>query len=256
MYRLPILDFLQRDCAFFVTKAIKQHWSQTRYSYRTKPRPDNGLMLLLHGEIKLLAGDGVLTARAGDVVFLPKSSHYEAVFEREAEDYLVNFDGPEGALEISAPVRLLQNAPFSCSEAFAALVEERLSGDPSSLRFKGLLYMLLDSIVTGANGESRTVEKAKKLLSGEELKISEIANRCGISESGFRKEFKAETGLSPTEYRLDARITKAKYLLESTDMNVSEIADALRFYDAAYFCRMFKLRTGLSPMQFAKRKQL
>lgn len=132
--------------------------------------------------------------------------HYEAVFEREAEDYLVNFDGPEGALESSA--------------------------------------------------RHKTVEKAKKMLGGEELKIWEIANQCGVSESGFRKEFQAETGLSPTEYGLEARTAKAKYLPESTDMNVSEITDALHFYDAAYFCRMFKPRTGLSPMQFAKRKQL
>lgn len=261
MCQRHIIDFLESDKAFFTTKLLKQHWRQDKYSYRTRPRPDYGLMLLLHGEVKLVTENSSLIARAGDIVFLPKYSYYEAVFESEAEDCLINFDATDADFKIEAPVRLLQNTPLSCTEGFETLIEEDVLGKRSVLKLKGLFYMLIDSVVssyfTQSSAESKMIEKAKELLRSEnEIRISEIARECGISESGLRKKFKEVVGCSPTECRLAFKLNKAKYLLEATDLNVGEIADMLHFYDAAYFCKMFKTYTGISPMQFAKRKQL
>lgn len=261
MYRQTIIDFLNDEHTFLITKLLKQYWKQRCYSYRINPRPDFGLMLLLHGQIKFVSADRQLTAKAGDIVFLPKNSYYDAVFENEAEDYLINFDAAEGELDLLFPVRLLQNAPLSYSETFDTLIEEQIFGNQNSLKVKGLFYLLLDSVVSGvfaeSSAESKIIEKAKALLrSDEELRISQIAHQCGICESGLRKKFKAALGISPTEYRLNFKLSRAKYLLESTDLNVGEIADALHFYDAACFCRMFKAYTGMSPMQYATRKQL
>jgi len=252
--RQAVIDFLKEDRGFRVVKLLKQHWKNTHYSYGTTPRPDYGFMLLLHGEVKFLCEDWELVGKAGDVLFLPKNSYYEAVFDGETENYLVNFDG-DGELSFSVPLRLLQNAPLSCMERFDLLMEEQIDG--SFLRRQGLFYLLLDRIVkeTESFGKRKNLEKAKNLLT-QELQICEIARACGLSESGLRKEFKEAVGISPSTYRMNYRLAKAKYLLESTDMEVSEIAEALHFYDPAYFCKVFKKSTGMSALQFAKRKQL
>lgn len=256
-----VLEYLRGDRVLSLTKLLKQHWNRERFDYRLLSRPDHGLMFVLHGEVKLL-GDGVsLTASSGDVVFLPKHSRYEAVFEGEAEDYLVNFNVSGEEPNVFFPIRILHGAPLSCSEGFASLIGERYFGNPSELRLKGLYYLLLDSIAKAVDGNAfedhETVEKAKELLCGEEeIKVREIARLCGISESVLRKRFREEVGSSPARYRLLRKLEKAKYLLESTELSVAEIADALHFFDAAYFCKTFRTHVGMTPMQFAKRKKL
>lgn len=261
MQKKEIFDFFNADHCFTVAQILKQHWKQDKYSYRNNPRPTYGLMLLIHGEIKFFAEDTVLTARAGDVIFLPKHSRYEAVFENGSKDYLVSFDAPDTPPSPCVPTLLFSNAPTACYNGYASLVEAHFSDTYTSLRIKGLFYTLLDciskSILAHSSGERDMIERAKELLRGdEELTVVQIAKQCGVSESALRQKFKAATGGSPLAYRLGFKLTKAKYLLESTDMSVYEIADVLHFYDTAYFCKSFKKLTGLSPRQFTKSKRL
>ena len=50
------------------------------------------------------------------------------------------------------------------------------------------------------------------------------------------------------------RLERARDLLGSTGMNLSQIADALGYADAANFTRAFKRWTGLSPSHFRARE--
>ena len=86
--------------------------------------------------------------------------------------------------------------------------------------------------------------------------MSEIAKECAVSESGLRRIFKEQTGMTPVEYRLAARINQAAYLLEATGMSVSEIADKLGFFDTAYFCKIFKRQMGMTPREYSKNKKM
>ena len=80
------------------------------------------------------------------------------------------------------------------------------------------------------------IARAKALLSEDDgYSIEKIAKDCAVSESGLRKIFKDNLGVSPIQYRITEKITKAKYLLEATDMTVDEISDKLGFFDTAYF---------------------
>jgi AraC-like DNA-binding protein len=49
---------------------------------------------------------------------------------------------------------------------------------------------------------------------------------------------------------------RAMYLIESTNMTVNEIAESLSFFDAAYFCKVFRAYTGMTPTQYAKSKRI
>ena len=72
-----------------------------------------------------------------------------------------------------------------------------------------------------------------------------------MSETAYRKRFKAVTGAAPLQYINNLKIEKARQmLLDSEDISVKEICDILNFYSLPYFYKVFKEHTGLTPMKY------
>lgn len=254
----------EQNCNFIPKKILKQHWTQSRFSYMENPRPDYGIMLVLNGQIDFVSPHtDTLCAKAGNLIFLPKNSYYEAIFRielGEIDNYLINFES-DNVVEYTGPMLISENASFTCIELFQQFIDEMYNIENMNFRSKGLFYLLLDSVLStnkATKSAHYTVfEKAKVLLKkSDDIPISRIARECSVSESGLRKIFSDISGMSPTQFRLKEKFNKAKYLLESTDMSVVEISDRLNFYDAAYFCKMFHKQTGLSPKQYRQKKKL
>ncbi|MDR1623392.1 MAG: AraC family transcriptional regulator [Tannerellaceae bacterium] len=84
-------------------------------------------------------------------------------------------------------------------------------------------------------------------------KPEDIAKQLGLGYSWFRRIFKEYTGISPAQYQLQQRLLKAKDLLANTQMNISEIAYALRFENVGQFSTFFKKREGVTPSEFRER---
>lgn len=87
------------------------------------------------------------------------------------------------------------------------------------------------------------------------VSIEQLAQDLNVGYSYFRQMFRKYTGISPTQYHLSLRIQKAKDLLVSTDQSFKEIAIDLGFESYFYFSRIFKDKTGKSPMEFRKEHQ-
>ena len=246
-----------------LTTVRKQVWKTKKFSYKDTPRPDYGLMFLHRGRVDFVCNGATLSANAGDLIFLPKDCRYEVFFYTEKEevaDYLVNFSATS-VKTVDAPVRLLQKLSTSFMKTFEKI--SKLEFENKSIFFRnGNLYFLLDELFTFVKCENRRptdeiLDTAISLLCGDEdLSIKEIAKACNVSESGFRKMFTDEYGVSPTQYRRLNRIKKAKYLLESTDLSVKEIAYELHYYDESYFCRTFLKLVGKTPKEYLKDRKL
>lgn len=84
------------------------------------------------------------------------------------------------------------------------------------------------------------------------VNIENLAGDLNVGYSYFRQMFRKYTGISPAQYHLSLRIQKAKDLLVSTDQSFKEIAIDLGFESYFYFSRIFKDKTGKSPMEFRK----
>ncbi|MFH8982332.1 GlxA family transcriptional regulator [Streptomyces varsoviensis] len=56
------------------------------------------------------------------------------------------------------------------------------------------------------------------------LSLQDLAAHCHMSVRTFTRRFRQETGLSPAEWFTSARLKHARYLLESTDLPVDDIA--------------------------------
>lgn len=80
--------------------------------------------------------------------------------------------------------------------------------------------------------------------------VANFAAMANLSESHFRSLFKHQTGYTPMDYFIRLRIHKACQLLDTTSLNVKEIAHLTGFQDAFYFSRAFKTVVELSPANY------
>ena len=88
----------------------------------------------------------------------------------------------------------------------------------------------------------------------EDLKIDQICASCYLSKYHFCRLFKEKIGLTVMDYILKTRVTMAKELLWEADLSVTEISESCGFSSISYFSRAFKNETGVSPLQYKKRK--
>ena len=82
------------------------------------------------------------------------------------------------------------------------------------------------------------------------LNLDEISNTANLSKGHFSRIFKKITGLSPFNYIIAIRMERASKLLNSTNLNVTEICYQIGYESLSYFCETFKKWTGLYPMEY------
>jgi AraC-like DNA-binding protein/mannose-6-phosphate isomerase-like protein (cupin superfamily) len=150
-----------------------------------------------------------------------------------------------------AAAAALDAADHACAEA--------RPGYP--LRVKSELFRLLDALYTDAAraGEAPAPRPApgaarlKGVLAWaaahleEPITVADAAKQACYSPAHFMRFFKSGTGQSFVEYLTELRLTAAARDLAETEAPVAEIARRCGFDSAAYFCRRFKARYGVSP---------
>ncbi len=84
----------------------------------------------------------------------------------------------------------------------------------------------------------------------EKINIDDLCSLLNISKNTCFRLFKKYLAKSPTEYILDYRINKAASLLLYSNSNIISIAFECGFENPSYFGKVFKEKTGLSPLKY------
>lgn len=84
----------------------------------------------------------------------------------------------------------------------------------------------------------------------ENLSLQDIADYASLSPYYFTRVFTAETGFTPHQYLIATRISFAKYLLQSGEMPVKEIAFNSGFSSESAFCSTFRKREKVTPGEY------
>ncbi|WEV27748.1 helix-turn-helix domain-containing protein [Streptomyces sp. 71268] len=79
------------------------------------------------------------------------------------------------------------------------------------------------------------------------LILAEIADQAGMSVRSLTRRFRAETGLSPLQCLLRARVRRAQWLLERTDLPVGQIATQTGLGTPANLRHHFQRHNGTTP---------
>ncbi|WP_282608865.1 GlxA family transcriptional regulator [Pelagibius sp. Alg239-R121] len=85
--------------------------------------------------------------------------------------------------------------------------------------------------------------------------VAHMAERANMTERTFKRRFRAATGYTPVTYVQTLRVEEAKQLLETTAAPSDEIAASVGYEDPAFFRRLFKRQTGLTPGRYRQRFQ-
>ena len=120
-----------------------------------------------------------------------------------------------------------------------------------------LLKIILLQMSRQSNIATTPATKAVRIILEEIEKNpnSDLSNQhfsvlTGYHEYHLNRLFVQHTGFTIHQYILNARIVRAKQLLLSTDMPLSEIAEAVGFNSSTYFSSYFKQLVGISPRDF------
>lgn len=87
----------------------------------------------------------------------------------------------------------------------------------------------------------------QKNLSNSEFGVEDVGKEIGLSRVQLYRKVKAMTGSSVVDLLRKARLAKAKRLLESRSMSVSEVAYDVGFSAPSYFTKCFKEEYGMLP---------
>ena len=83
------------------------------------------------------------------------------------------------------------------------------------------------------------------------ITLESISGQLQITPEYLSYLFKRDTDVNFVSYLRNYRVEKAKQLIQESDMRIYEIAAAVGFSDAKYFCRVFRSVTGQSPSGMA-----
>jgi transcriptional regulator GlxA family with amidase domain len=86
--------------------------------------------------------------------------------------------------------------------------------------------------------------------------VEEMVKRSGLAERTFKRRFTEATGFAPIDYVQRLRIEDAKRRLERTEAPADENSWQVGYEDPAYFRRLFKRTTGMTPGAYRRRFQV
>lgn len=84
----------------------------------------------------------------------------------------------------------------------------------------------------------------------EDVSLQDIANSASISRSEASRCFQSYLYTSPVNYLLKYRVERSMQLLRDNNMTVEAVALECGFSSSAYFCKIFRSHTGMTPKQY------
>jgi transcriptional regulator GlxA family with amidase domain len=83
--------------------------------------------------------------------------------------------------------------------------------------------------------------------------VGAMVEQTGLNRRTFMRRFRAATGYLPLEYVHRLRIEEAKQIIEREAENLDEVGSMVGYEDPAFFRRLFKRQTGLTPAAYRRK---
>lgn len=107
--------------------------------------------------------------------------------------------------------------------------------------------------------ESTFLQKLQDLvfsrIDDTSLTVKDLEAAVNLGNMQLNRKLKALTNNTPSTFIRSIRLQKAQELLQTTDLNISEIAYEVGFSDPGYFARIFSKKMGASPTEFRNNKR-
>lgn len=246
------------------------------------------LVFVISGSASFYVDGEKLSLRAGDVLVIPAGIPYNANTDSLCEYYFFRFHGglapcidkpeyptlersisftvsavPHKTVVFSAKTAL-QDDYQKMYQSIIACVEHNSGGTFSqrlALDLELSKILLLLAQIEERNAKAmpyplvmeQMLAYIRKHLT-QPLTTSSVCRNCGISASYGARLFRQHLRMTITAYILSEKLYYACELMNSTGMNISQIAAYLGFCDVYYFSKCFKTKFGKAPTQLFPRQ--
>ena len=230
--------FLGRDCISFFDGELKNA-GLYRYPVREEKRLIN----------QLLSGNAQEIQHSVADFFTAISGTEQAVVDNTL--HCLN------SLVINLWSVVVENPSFNCQDIHVFVFLENLLGQETLEDARQVLTTFLMQLLERRQSGEKTTQSGDIISYINEnymqdLDISAVASRFGLSYSYVRKLFKEKTGKTILDYLNGLRVVRVKELLTQTDDTIGEIAAQAGFYNEQALFRTFKKYEGITPGDYRK----
>ncbi|QXG23429.1 AraC family transcriptional regulator [Pseudomonas viridiflava] len=266
-------------------------WYEHDYPYalaRWNHHPEFEIHLIRRGSGKLVAGDYIGGFDAGHVALIGPDLPHDWIGDLApgehlpGRDVVLQFDGAallalrKTLPELGELQRLFEQArrgiEFTGATAVQAARLMEDIGTAQGLERLILFLQLINTLVKAPSQEAhllasscyaptldaRSAERINKafdyLLSEltNDIRLSVIAQRLEMTDPGFSRFFKRNTGHGFIDLMRKLRIQRACRLLLQSDMSVSDICFEVGYANLSNFNRHFRVETGQTPSDYRR----
>lgn len=239
--------------------------SHMRIAGRRQPRSVSChcLQFILLGQLRFYSARGVDQVLGPQHLFLIEPDipyFYHNTEDQPAEINTLNLIGPLAEPFTRSlgfrPDRLFFKArqPERVAQLFTELLQLARSRDPAS---DHLVVSLLHQLPPACQQASRADDNSQSLVErvlqhaqthlelGEN--IEQLAARFKVSRYTLFNKFREAFGEGPAATLISLRLSRAKLLLENTDLKASEISSLCGYQSVEHFTRQFRAKVGQNP---------
>ena len=206
---------------------------------------------------------------AGEMIYIPEGTRYtsRSTGDPDVLYYCVHasFRADKDGTRFDQSFGMQKIEPLPSDEFGEVTVELHSlleQGDPlSRLTSIGRFYQMYAALLpllkeAEAPACSPAVIKALSYIEKhccENYTTAELAKECFISESRLYHLFREELHTTPISYKNEMKILRSMEYIKTGYQTVEEISEMLGFRSAAYFRRVFKDITGMTPIEYRKK---
>lgn len=249
------------DTLFYNSFAFRLHTvHHFRHTDNSRGTDCHFLARMRCGRARFVTASGeVMEVEAGEVFYLPLGLCYHSFWtpkdgvvewESYAFLYIPDKSGKQYAMQkLTAPTAMQAHL-------------DALSENPRvSLRSVSHLYAALgEALPTMREVEhdpkKELYAKARGFIHAHpDLRVSELARHCGMSESGLYAFFRSYANTTPIAEKNRILAGRAVTLLGSTDLPIEQISERVGFQSVAYFRRILREIYGKTPTELRREQR-
>lgn len=261
------LLFLNYDCPVKVKKVAK--WSEHNYIY-----------YVLSGKKTLHTPDNSITLTKGSIAFIKKGACIIEQFFEEPfcivvfimpdsfiQSFLKDYAPGEKPSQVETPNIISIYDDVMIRSFYQSVIPyfasaENIPEEILELKFKELLLYILHNPANSELHNYLLSIKGRKATPIQEIMETNFSYNLGIeayarmtnrSVSSFKRDFQLIYNTTPGRWLMSKKLNHAKNLLIQTDSPISSVAFDSGFENTAHFSRLFKQKTGISPLEYRKK---
>ena len=239
------------------------------------------LYVVLGGEVKLTCGKQTCVVRKNEIVLLRRahSVSYEkqgdkktglfesllfAITDELISDFLTqqHITIPQMTEELGVKVSPMSDRLVAYCWSLSPYFNDPSQTNPGLLRLKvmELLYNVMDcsknifrQMLQLRQPLKTDIHRVVEENYTSPISLEELAYLSGRSLSSFKRDFQSIYNTTPAKWIREKRLSKARQMLQASQMTVAEVAYSLGFENPTHFSSIFKQRYGSSPISFIEK---